>query len=100
MVGAALASGAASRRTVFEMFARQLPHGRRYGVVAGTGRFLEALERFSFGPAEIDYLRGHGVVDEATAGFLASYRFGGNIWGYQEGDCYFPGSPILVVQGT
>src|SRR5207248_9237412 len=27
-----------------------------------------------------------------------SYRFGGDVWGYAEGDCYFPGSPILVVQ--
>ena len=32
--------------------------------------------------------------------FLESYRFSGDIWGYAEGDCYFPGSPILVVEGT
>ena len=34
MVAAALADGTADRDCVFEVFARRLPHGRRYGVVA------------------------------------------------------------------
>src|SRR5580658_9730535 len=100
MLQAALRSGAAERRAVFEVFARHLPHGRRYGVVAGTGRLLDALERFRFGPADLEFLDRAGIVDSPTLAFLESYRFGGSIWGYQEGDCYFPGSPILVVEGT
>jgi nicotinate phosphoribosyltransferase len=100
MLQAALRSGAASRRGVFEVFARHLPHGRRYGVVAGTGRLLDALERFRFGPDELSFLRENQIVDEATLYYLSSYRFSGNIWGYAEGDVYFPGSPILVVEGT
>jgi nicotinate phosphoribosyltransferase len=100
MVTGALRSGAASRRTVFEMFARHLPGRRRYGIVAGTARFLDALEEFRFSSAEIGFLRENGIIDDQAARFLASYRFGGNIWGYGEGDCYFPGSPILVVEGT
>jgi nicotinate phosphoribosyltransferase len=100
MISAALRSGAAARRAVFEMFARELPGGRRYGVVAGTGRFLQALEEFRFPAPEIDFLRRGGIIDDAAARFLASYRFSGHIWGYGEGDCYFPGSPILVVDAT
>jgi hypothetical protein len=100
MLTAALRSGAAERRAVFEVFARHLPHGRRYGVVAGTGRLLDALECFTFGPEELGYLRDEAIVDDATLRYLESYRFGGSIWGYAEGDCYFPGSPILVVEGT
>ena len=100
MLQASLRSGAADRRAVFEVFARHLPHGRRYGVVAGTGRLLDAVERFRFGPADLEFLGGAGIVDEPTLAFLECYRFGGNIWGYSEGDCYFPGSPILVVEGT
>src|SRR6201994_3605427 len=100
MLQGALHSGAASRRGVFEVFARHLPHGRRYGVVAGTGRVLDALERFRFGPDELSFLRENKIVDEATLQYLSSYRFSGNIWGYAEGDVYFPGSPILVVEGT
>jgi nicotinate phosphoribosyltransferase len=100
MLRAALRSGAAQRRSVFEVFARHLPHGRRYGVVAGTGRLIEAVQRFRFGPAELDFLRQAGVADEAALAYLESYAFSGDIWGYAEGDCYFPGSPILVVEGT
>jgi nicotinate phosphoribosyltransferase len=100
MLQAALHSGAAHRRAVFEVFARHLPHGRRYGVVAGTGRLLDAIEQFRFGPAELAFLRDSGIVDETTLRYLSSYRFAGNVWGYAEGDVYFPGSPILVVEGT
>jgi nicotinate phosphoribosyltransferase len=100
MLRAALLSGAAHRRSVFEVFARQLPHGRRYGTVAGTGRLLDAVRRFRFGPAELEFLQRAGVTDEATLRYLESYAFTGDIWGYAEGDCYFPGSPILVVEGT
>ena len=100
MLQGALHSGAAQRRTIFEVFARHLPHGRRYGVVAGTGRLLDALERFRFDAADLDFLRAADIVDDVTLRYLESYRFTGNIWGYAEGDCYFPGSPIIVVEGT
>ena len=53
MLQAALRSGTAHRRSVFELFARRLPEGRRYGVVAGVGRALDAVERFRFGEAEL-----------------------------------------------
>ena len=100
MVRAALGSGAAHRRAVFEMFARHLPNGRRYGVVAGTGRFLDALEQFRFADAELEFLERARIADAPTLEFLRDYRFSGDIWGYAEGDCYFPGSPILVVEST
>jgi nicotinate phosphoribosyltransferase len=99
MVRGALAGGTAARRAVFEVFARHLPAGRRYGVVAGTGRLLDALEAFRFDEPALEYLTSQGVVDEPTASWLSSYRFSGDIWGYGEGDLYFPGSPILVVEG-
>ncbi|WP_017570796.1 nicotinate phosphoribosyltransferase [Nocardiopsis halotolerans] len=98
MLQGALHSGAAARRSVFEMFARRLPEGRRYGVVAGTGRFLDLLERFRFDTEELDFLSDHEVVDERTLEWLSDYRFSGDVWGYGEGEAYFPGSPILVVE--
>jgi nicotinate phosphoribosyltransferase len=100
MVRGALASGTAARRAVFEVFARHLPAGRRYGVVAGIGRLLDALESFRFDPPALEYLTSQGIVDEPTASWLSSYRFSGDIWGYGEGDLYFPGSPILVVEAS
>ncbi len=100
MLQAALRSGAAERRCVFETFARRLPDGRRYGVLAGTGRLVEALERFRFGAAELESLRRADIVDEATCEWLAGYRFSGTISGYAEGECYFAGSPVLVVESS
>ncbi len=100
MLQAALHSGAARRHCVFEVFARRLPEGRRYGVVAGTGRLLEAVRDFRFGRAEIEQLRDADAVDSRALDYLSGYRFTGNIWGYAEGECFFPGSPLLVVEGT
>ncbi|HEY8533731.1 MAG TPA: nicotinate phosphoribosyltransferase [Micromonospora sp.] len=100
MVSAALKDGTANRQCVFEVFARRLPAGRRYGVVAGTGRLIEALSEFRFDQAEVEYLLEAGVVDKPTADWLARYRFTGDIYGYAEGELYFPGSPILTVSGT
>ena len=100
MLEAALRSGAAERGCVFEVFARRLPPGRRYGVVAGTGRLLDALRRFRFGPEELAWLERARVVDAATLRWLADFRFSGEVWGYGEGECYLPGSPVLIVQGS
>ncbi|MEP7018284.1 MAG: nicotinate phosphoribosyltransferase [Actinomycetota bacterium] len=100
MLQAALHSGASERQCVFEVFPRRLPEGRRYGVVAGTGRLLEAVRKFRFEAPEIQRLRAAAVVDAETLDFLSGYRFTGDIWGYAEGDCFFPGSPLLVVEGT
>lgn len=99
MLDAALHSGAATRRCVFEVFARRLPEGRRYGVVGGTGRLLEAVTAFRFGQEELDALARDAVVGEDTVRWLADFSFNGDIWGYGEGDAYFPGSPIVVVEG-
>ena len=96
MLQASLASGTAERRTVFELFGRRLPEGRRYGVVAGVGRALDALERFCFDEPTLAVLA--EVVDEPTLARLARWRFTGDVWGYAEGETYVPGSPLLVVE--
>ncbi|YCK83632.1 nicotinate phosphoribosyltransferase [Arthrobacter sp. D3-18] len=100
MLQAALHSGAAHRRSVFEAFARRLPDGRRYGVVGGTGRLLEGIADFRFGDDELAFLEQNKVVNQETLDYLADYKFSGDIWGYAEGDAYFPNSPILIVEST
>ncbi|MDW5612350.1 nicotinate phosphoribosyltransferase [Mycolicibacterium vanbaalenii] len=98
MLAAALRDGTAHRRATFEVFARRLPDGRRYGVTAGTARFVEALQAFRFDDAELTAL--DGFLDSATLDYLADYRFTGDVDGYGEGELYFPGSPVLSVHGT
>ena len=100
MLQAALEGGTANRRSVFELFPRRLPEGRRYGVVAGVGRALDAIERFRFDDEVLEVLREGEVVDEATLAWLADYRFSGDIWGYPEGEVYFPYSPLVVVESS
>ncbi|MDT0342984.1 nicotinate phosphoribosyltransferase [Streptomyces litchfieldiae] len=100
MLRAALRAGTAHRRSAFEVFTRRLPEGRRYGVVAGTGRVLDAVENFRFEPEILDFLDERGIIDGPTRDWLADYRFTGDIHGYPEGEVYFPGSPIMTVEGT
>ncbi|MDA2895074.1 nicotinate phosphoribosyltransferase [Mycolicibacterium sp. BiH015] len=98
MLSAALRDGTAHRRSSFEVFARRLPEGRRYGVTAGTGRFVEALQAFRFDTTELQSLE--DFLDSDTLEYLAAYRFTGDVDGYREGELYFPGSPVLSVHGT
>ncbi|MCS5734048.1 nicotinate phosphoribosyltransferase [Herbiconiux daphne] len=100
MIDAAIRAGTHDRPSVFEAFGRSLPAGRRYGVVAGTGRLLELIADFRFGDAELEFLRQNRVVSDATLDWLAGYRFTGSITGYREGEVYFPNSPILVVESS
>ncbi len=90
----------ADHPAVFEAFARRLPEGRRYGVLAGLGRLLPLIADFGFDAAEIAWLRREGVVNDETAAYLREFRFSGDVDAYREGDLYFPGSPILTVRGT
>ena len=100
MVQAAMNAGTANRRSLFDLFTRRLPEGRRYGVAAGLGRAVEAIERFRFDEAELSWLLERGIIQDNLAEWLAHYRFTGDIWGYPEGEIYFPGSPVLSVEGT
>lgn len=100
MLQATLRNGTAQRHCVFELFGRRLSGGRRYGVVAGIGRALDALADFRFGEDELAWLRDNDVVDADTIAWLADYRFTGTIWGYPDGELFFPLSPVMIVEGT
>jgi nicotinate phosphoribosyltransferase len=97
MLDAAIRGGVADRPAVFETFARRLPQGRRYGVVAGLGRVIDAVERFRFGPSEIDFLARRGFLNDETLDYLRDYRFTGEMDAYREGELYLPNSPVLTV---
>ena len=99
MVDAARQSGLAERNSVFEVFARNLPANRRYGVVAGTSRLLDAISKFRFTGEQLKFLQHRQVVSTETLDWLTSFEFQGSIRGYAEGELFFPGSPILCVEG-
>ena len=97
MLDAALQDGTAHRQCAFEVFGRRLPAERRYGVIAGTARVIDAIANFQFTEEQIDTA---AFLSEETKRFLRDYRFSGDIDGYREGDIYFPYSPIMTVRGT
>ena len=77
MLQAALHAGTAERRSVFELFPRRLPEGRRYGVVAGVGRALDAFEDFRFDDEVLGRARrgpGRRRADAGLAGRLRVHR--------------------------
>jgi nicotinate phosphoribosyltransferase len=100
MASAARAAGNADVPCVFEVYTRSLPPGRRYGVVAGTGRFLDLLDDFRFPPGIVTWLVESGVVSESMAPWLADYRFAGDIDGHREGEVFSPDTPVLTVRGS
>ncbi|WP_448858592.1 nicotinate phosphoribosyltransferase [Corynebacterium propinquum] len=97
MLEAALADGTAHRNVTFEVFTRRLPTERRYGIVAGTARVLEAIRDFRFTEKQLEQL---DFLQPETIEYLRNYRFRGQVDGYREGELYFPSSPILTVRGT
>jgi nicotinate phosphoribosyltransferase len=100
MLDSSLRDGTAARDSIFEVFARRLPSGRRFGVAAGLGRLLDAIAAFRFDDDVLATLDDHGVVSAPTLSWLSSYRFRGDVFGYREGEPYFDGSPVLTVRGT
>ncbi|MGH9292690.1 MAG: nicotinate phosphoribosyltransferase [Acidimicrobiales bacterium] len=98
MLSAAIGSGVAGRTAVFEVFARGLPPGRRYGVFAGLGRLLEALAMFRFDAGTLAWLVEDGIVSAEAATWLDRWSFDGSIDAYAEGECFFAGSPVLTVE--
>ncbi len=99
MLDACLKDGTADRKCVFEVFTRTSA-GRRYGVVAGTGRILDALEHFHLDDEDLKFLADRKVVSPETIKWLENFHFSGSIQGYREGEMFFPNSPILQIEGT
>jgi nicotinate phosphoribosyltransferase len=98
MLAGAVAAGLAERRAVFEVFTRRLAPGRRYGVVAGPGRLARLLPQVRFGAVELAALE--SVVDPSTLAWLDGRSVTPTLTSYAEGETFFPGSPVMTVEGT
>jgi len=97
MLDAALQDGTAARPSVFEVFARRLPSGRRYGVVAGVARVIDALAAFRFDDEVVGWLASEQVVSLPTLRWLNGFRFSGDIHAYRDGEVHVDGSPVMTV---
>src|SRR5690606_8358573 len=59
-----------------------------------------AIPRFRFRDEELEWLRSQSFLRDETLDWLSNYRFSGDLWGYPEGEAFFPGSPILTVESS
>ena len=66
MLDALVLAGQADRESVFEVFAREIPLGRPYGVLCGNGRLIESVRNFIFGDEELDFLESQKIISRKT----------------------------------
>lgn len=92
--------GMVNKRVTFEVFTRRLTPGHRFGVFAGLGRLLPMLENFTFRGAEVSWMEDNNIINAPTAEYLKNFHFDGRVLAYNEGDLYFPYSPVLTVEAT
>ena len=98
MLDALNRSGNVEKRAIFEVFTRELPLGRPFGVFAGSGPLAESIENFTFTDDQLNFLKSANVVSSETLDWLSSYSFQGDILSYREGELYFPNSPVMTIE--
>ncbi len=86
------------RRAVFDVFFRRQPFGGGYAIAAGLQPLLAALENFRFSQADLAWLESLAMFDPAFLGFLADFRFRGEVWAQGEGSVIFPQVPMLRIE--
>jgi nicotinate phosphoribosyltransferase len=94
MVQSYLARGM-TRPATFSLFLRPRRE-RPWYVALGVHRVLELLDRFRYGPDELEYLAGIGV-DERTRAFLADLEVTGELWAVPDGTVVLAHEPILEL---
>ena len=69
MLDALVQSGQVDKKSVFEVFVRELPLGRPFGVFAGTNRLLPYLKNFSFNEDVLRFLEEEKIISKQTQDF-------------------------------
>ena len=100
MLAGYLEQGLADQPAVFDLFFRTNPFEGGYAVFAGLEPALEAVERQTIAPAELEYLAGLGLFQDRFLEFLGALRFRGRISAPPEGTLVFANEPLVTVEGT
>jgi nicotinate phosphoribosyltransferase len=82
---------------IFELFARRLPPNRDWLLFAGLGPTLRIVGELRFGERELDYLSSLDVFRPEFLGYLAEFRFSGDIDAMPEGTVCFANEPTVRV---
>jgi nicotinate phosphoribosyltransferase len=101
MMAGYIAAGMDRRRATFEMFARRMPEGRAYLVIAGLEQAVGDLLRLGFSREQVETIRNWPTFERTDPAFfdwLVSFRFEGDLWAMPEGTVVFAGEPLVRVE--
>lgn len=84
-------------RATFSLFYRSLPASRNYILACGSEHVAEYLETIRFSADDIAYLREQGLFSEDFLGYLADFRFTGDLHAVPDGTPVFPQEPLVEV---
>ena len=86
-----------NRKAAFSTFFRRVPDGGAYAVLCGIEQALEYLRDMRFEDEDVEYLRAQGKYDEEFLGWLANFRFRGEVAHVPEGEVVYPNTPLLTL---
>ncbi len=96
-MAASFLSQSMNATATFDLFVRRLPAERRFLVATGLAQALGYLKQLRFTDSDVTYLRSLGTFDDDFLGYLADFRFTGDVWAIPEGEVCFPGEPLMRV---
>lgn len=103
MAATFIEAGKADEHSVFELFARRLPKGRRFGMMAGIGRAIQEVAEEIVTEDMARSISEFQIIPPSIENWLRSKAgeplFTGNIYAYREGSLYSPYSPLVRVEG-
>ena len=98
MVESYWADGMHERKSIFEVYFRNMPFGNGYAVFAGLERVLDYLKEFRFTESDLLYLKEQVGYEEDFLNYLKTVRFTGDVYSVVEGELVFANEPLMRIE--
>lgn len=100
MMKAYFDDGLHERRSVFEVFFRDMPFDSGFVVFAGLERIISYMKNLRFTESDITYLHDELGFDGPFLDYLRNFKFKGTIRSVREGEFVFKTEPIVQVEAS
>ncbi|WP_088838697.1 nicotinate phosphoribosyltransferase [Listeria sp. ILCC792] len=100
MMKAYFDDGLHERKSVFEVFFRDMPFDSGFVVFAGLERIIAYMKNLHFTESDITYLHDELGFDGPFLEYLRNFKFKGNIRSVREGEFVFKTEPIVQVEAS
>lgn len=82
----------------FDVFFRRNIDDSGYSIFGGLAEIVDYLNNVKFDSEDIEYLRGLNYFDEDFLGYLANFKFSGDVYSFLDGDIIFPNETCIRVK--